>query len=220
MSNDIAENSNPLIRSSDPGIVQERKNEAVVSSVTFAKYLERDHKNVLASIRDILAPEISRLELKPSTYKDSRGKQQPMYYLTERQALIAAPFIGGERAQEVQRDLVDAFQYFRDYAAKDKTKRDNSKALTDAITKARAKLGKDTDFRHFVNEQNLCNWTLTGTFGPLEGDDLTAEGLKLLADIRGINTALILLGLDYQTRKDRLSEYRAENILALEVDHG
>ena len=44
------------------------------------------HKNLLTIIRDEFEEEISRLEIQPSTYKSSRGKEYPLFILTLNQA--------------------------------------------------------------------------------------------------------------------------------------
>jgi hypothetical protein len=44
------------------------------------------HKNLLTIIRDEFEKEISRLEIQPSTYKSSRGKEYPLFILTLNQA--------------------------------------------------------------------------------------------------------------------------------------
>jgi len=44
------------------------------------------HKNLLTIIRDEFEIEISRLEIQPSTYKSSRGKEYPLFILTLNQA--------------------------------------------------------------------------------------------------------------------------------------
>jgi phage antirepressor YoqD-like protein len=47
---------------------------------------ELEHKNLLAIIRDEFDEEISRLKIQPSSYKNSRNKEQPMFVLTISQA--------------------------------------------------------------------------------------------------------------------------------------
>lgn len=195
------------------GVIEIRRSKPMVSSLKIAELFERPHKNVLASIRKELADEISRLEIKPRNYIDARGKEQPMFWLNEEQALFIMPFIGGKRAREGQRKLVKAYLYYRDAYANPpraeivRAKRDASRTLTDSIIDWRAFEGKDTDARHYMSEQKLCNWAISGQFAKLDETTLSNEDVDLLREVREMNAALINAGIDYQARKASIARF-------------
>jgi len=81
----------------------------VISSLNIANEFGIEHKSVLRNIRKVLGEH----EFVPSSYTNSQNKQQPMIYLDEQSALIAMPFIGGEKSQEGQRALVKAYLAYK-----------------------------------------------------------------------------------------------------------
>ena len=90
-------------------IIHGGNNQICVDSRDIAKQFGRDHKNVLQTLDDLLADgTISRLESKPSNYV-KRGKEYRHYELNKAGFLKAMPFIGGRKAREGQRRLVDEF---------------------------------------------------------------------------------------------------------------
>ncbi|MEA1052353.1 hypothetical protein U5801_21460 [Lamprobacter modestohalophilus] len=144
-------------------------------------------------------------------YRNSRGKEYPMAWLNERAALIAMPFIGGRNAHIGQRKLVDAYLYYRDAFANPprseliRAKRDASRLLTDSILDWRAFEGKDTDACHYMAEQKLCNWAITGQFAKLDESTLSNEDVELLREVWETNAALITAGVLYPDRKVALA---------------
>ncbi len=86
-------------------IVENINGELTTTSLIIAEEFGRTHKNVLKSLDKL----VSRLQMEPRDYIDSRGKTQRMYVLDERSFLIAMPFIGGNKSEEGQERLVDAF---------------------------------------------------------------------------------------------------------------
>ena len=122
--------------------------QAVVNSRSIAETFDRLHKNVLPVIDSLIKKGvISRLEFKPRDYM-SRGKKYRSYDLTEGGFLKAMPFVGGERAEEGQKILVDEFLSMKKRLGKQAKKReslafqlmrssgkDAHKILTDEIQK-------------------------------------------------------------------------------------
>jgi len=83
---------------------------ASTNSLLIAELFDRPHDNVLKSL-DKLSTAVG---FNASAYIDNSGKPNRMYVLTERQALIAMPFIGGLKSIDGQIMLVDAFLTLRD----------------------------------------------------------------------------------------------------------
>ena len=193
------------------GVIEIRHNKPMVSSLKIAELFERRHDSVLRAIRKELADEISLRKVAESETKNSRGKPIPIFWLDERQALIVMPFLGGQKSREGQRKLVDAYLYYRDAFANPprteiiRAKRDASRLLTDSILDWRAFEGKDTDQRHYMSEQKLCNWAITGQFAKLDESALSNENIDLLREIRETNAALIVTGMAYNDRKTALA---------------
>ncbi|MBO3702839.1 MAG: Rha family transcriptional regulator [Candidatus Accumulibacter sp.] len=85
------------------------------TSVLIAKIFDRPHRNVIRSIDKLIANRaIDALSVERISYQDSMNREQVAYRIPERESLIAMPFIGGRRAEEGQRILVDAFLAARD----------------------------------------------------------------------------------------------------------
>jgi Rha family phage regulatory protein len=94
----------------------------VTDSLIIADQFERQHKNVLASLDGLIERgRIGQLDFKPTSYMDQWNRQQRMIELTERGALIAMPFIGGNKSEEGQVRLVDAFEATREELRRVKT---------------------------------------------------------------------------------------------------
>jgi phage regulator Rha-like protein len=82
---------------------------ATTTSLIIAEQFGRAHKSVLNSLDKFKG----RHGIVPSSYLAGNGKQEKCYILNERQALIAMPFIGGEKSEDGQVALVDAFLELR-----------------------------------------------------------------------------------------------------------
>jgi hypothetical protein len=78
--------------------------------------------------------------------------------------------------------------------------------MTDCLLDVRDELGKTTKSHNFKNEHLLCNWTLTGHFGPINPNDLDCARTRRLNAIRRRNSVLIIKMLDYAKRKIKLRE--------------
>jgi phage regulator Rha-like protein len=90
-------------------IIHGSNNQICVSSRDVAKEFGRSHKNVLRSIDALLADgTITRLTDEPCFYT-KLGRKHRYYELNKREFLICMPFIGGKKAHEGQKKLVDMF---------------------------------------------------------------------------------------------------------------
>ncbi|MFZ2219806.1 MAG: Rha family transcriptional regulator [Rhodoferax sp.] len=79
-------------------LIEANSGHLYVHSNIIASLLDRPHKNVMRDIETLIENgTISRLSVEPRDYIDSRGKTQPAYRLTERDALVLMPFIGGKK---------------------------------------------------------------------------------------------------------------------------
>lgn len=74
----------------------------------------REHRNVMRSIRRLIRNgTIDTLSTERISYLDSMNRSREALRLNERAFLIAMPFIGGEKAEQGQKRLVDEFLKMR-----------------------------------------------------------------------------------------------------------
>ncbi|SDU20912.1 Phage regulatory protein Rha [Pseudomonas pohangensis] len=205
---------------SDNPLVVSTNDDLFVDTTTISQLFERPHKNVLRSLANLVeAGAISRLTIEPRDYIDSRGKTQPCYRLSERDALLLMPFIGGNRSIEGQAKLVDAFmEQQKELLRLARHKADPlrllehqdkcaaSRLMCEALQQARAAAGKSTEAHHYRTEGLLCNWLLTGSFSPVDDNELSTIELRKLKKIRRQNTTLIIGGYTYPQRKGLLRQ--------------
>ena len=224
-------------------VIEIRRNRPVVSSLKIAELFGRPHKSVLRVLRDLsgipaseettenlaaqkggvlkrgrgrnieIAASVLTGKVNWETYTDERGKEQPIAWLSEREALIAMPFFGGRKAHEGQRQLVDAYLYYRDNFANPPrrdlltAKRAANRPMLDALVEAREEAGKATEAHHYMTEARLCNKVLTGKYAKLDEKTLSNDDVELLEKIRDRNRAFILAGMSYADRKAKLQQY-------------
>ncbi|NEV61651.1 Rha family transcriptional regulator [Thiorhodococcus minor] len=200
------------LRTRPANIIENRHSKPMVSSLTIADLFSRRHDSVLRAIRAVLIGKLG-LRICAETSLDVQGKERPIYWLEERDALTVMPFIGGKHAMDGQRQLVDAYLAYRDSFANPprqdilRAKRASNRPMLDALIEAREEIGKATDERHYMCEAKLCNWVITGRFEAIDEATLSNVDAELLEQVRDRNRALILAGLDYQERKARLSAF-------------
>ena len=84
-------------------------NVPMVSSKDIAEQFGRDHNHVMTAIKGVL----NLSDIVEAKYKAGNGQMQPCILLNERSALIAMPFIGGNKSKEGQVALVDAYLVYR-----------------------------------------------------------------------------------------------------------
>ncbi|MBK9440878.1 MAG: Rha family transcriptional regulator [Comamonadaceae bacterium] len=191
-----------------------------VDTNVMAELFDRPHKNLIRDVDKLVQDGVmDRLSLEPISYPDSYGRPQPGYRLSERDAMVLMPFLGGKRSAQGQAKLVDEFMRMRSELRRLagrktdpvlqlalKSKSVTATLMTDCLVDARAALGKDTKPHHFANEHSLCNWVLSGCYGHVDDADLCPKDLIRLASIRRRNTVLIVQGMSYAKRKDVLRE--------------
>lgn len=61
-----------------------------MTSLEIAEVTEREHKNVLRDIRNLLEQGVNQLNFELIEYKDAKGETRPMYHLTPKGCLILA----------------------------------------------------------------------------------------------------------------------------------
>ena len=105
-------------------VIHGNNNQICIDSRDIAIEFGRDHRGVLRSLYILIDNgTISQCDCAPRKFKN-RGKEYPCFELNERAFLTAMPFIGGEKAHEGQKRLVDAFIEQRENLAKQSKERE------------------------------------------------------------------------------------------------
>lgn len=208
------------VRANQTALVQARGHTLFVDTNIMAELFDRQHKNLMRDVDKLIQDGvIDRLRLERITYVDSLNRSQPGYRLSERDAMVLMPFLGGKKSAQGQAKLVDEFMRMREALGRMANRKTDpvlqlamhakgatATLMTDCLVEARAALGKATKPHHFSNEHSLCNWVLSGFYGQVDDNDLDQQDLKRLASIRKRNAVLIVQGISYQKRKDALRE--------------
>lgn len=84
------------------------------------------------------------------------------------------------------------------------------KVMAQILQMTRLRLGKTSAPHHFSNEARLINWALTGTFGKVDREGLSAGDLDLLAKLENLDSVLLGCGMSYEDRKKELEKFANE----------
>lgn len=114
------------------GLTVNEEGKIVTNSLKVAEKYKKEHKNVMAKIREFieLIPELGTLNFKPTYYLDEQGKSRPMYYM-DRQgfSMLVNKFTGDEATLFTYR-YTKAFEEMTEEIA---DKREFVQALTDKV---------------------------------------------------------------------------------------
>ena len=111
----------------------------VVTSLDIAETFGKEHKNVLADIRNIMA-DISTAEFSAlfyeTTYKASNGKINPMYYMTRDGFTILVMGYNGEKAMKFKLSYIKQFNAMEKALIGKLKEREKGIAVRQALTNA------------------------------------------------------------------------------------
>lgn len=205
-----------LIPKDNYGVFADNHDIARVDSLYVAKYFEKEHKNVLADIRNLdCSSEFSQLNFQPSTYKDDRGKKQPCYYMTRDGFVFLAMGYRGKKAARFKELYIRRFNEMESMISTLITARNDFSELTESIKFIKP----DAKAHTYSNECNMLNRIITGYSakdfrernGIQKGESIRPymdkHQLKLLEALQKIDIGLLYSGLSYQERKNKLEEY-------------
>jgi phage regulator Rha-like protein len=196
-------------------LVHRESNKVFTDSLIVAKGCDnRSHESTIKLIRKYQSDfeEFGTLGFR---IQKSGGKETTYCDLTEDQAtLLITYFRNTPSVRKFKIKLVKAFrealnEINRIYADPPRTglirvKRDVHKDMMNALVEHRDDLGKETDAKHFMCENKLCNGVVTGKYAKCNESELSNSDLELLALVRKRNEAFLMAGIDYQDRKKRL----------------
>ncbi len=181
----------------------------------------REHKDVLVLIRKYQSDfeEFGRVTFETAPFVTAGGMQnREVAILNEDQAtLLMTMFSNTALVRKFKVNLIKAFRKALNHIADNfkepertdliQTKRASHWDMTGALKEAREEVGKNTDSKHYMCENKLCNSCITGKYAKLDESELSNEEMDLLKKVRIRNAAFIMAGLDYQERKVKLHEY-------------
>ena len=151
------------------------------------------------------------------SYIDSMNRQQEMYHITEDGFLELAMSFTGDKARKTRIRFIEAFraaltEISHLYSNPPRTglltdKRKSMWDMTDALKEIRAELGKETEANHYMCENKLINWCISGKFAKLDEASLTHSEVEMCKKLRVKNAAYIRADMEYAERKAKLKEY-------------
>lgn len=214
-----------LIPMNEHGIFADMKDTARLDSRFVAETFEKQHKNVLRDIEQIIAPdsgwseEFNRLNFEPITYIDGKGRKQKAYAMTRDGFTALVMGYTGKKAAQFKEAYIRRFNEMEEIINSVVSARHDFPLLTAHI----ASLHEKPKPYHFSNECDLINRIVTGMtakqfrseHGISKGESirphLTKEQIHLLDTLQKVDMGLLIAEPDYQQRRIRL-EWYAQNV--------
>lgn len=214
-------------------LVQIQGNQALTTSLIIAENCDnKSHESAIKLIRKHLPyfEEFGRVhfEIQPFATKGGLQKREVALLNEDHATFLITLFRNTQTVVKFKVRLVKEFRKAIDeinrlYANPPRTgliraKRDVHKDMMNALIEYRDDLGKETESKHFMCENKLCNGVVTGKYIKCNESELSNSELELLTLVRKRNEAFLMSGIDYQERKKRLiafaMKYRTKLISA------
>ena len=201
--------------------VSEYKGIPVVGSRKVAEVFEREHKDVLESIRKItdlkggLSINFIERNFPLNEYKDSIGRKLPEYYLTRDGFVMLVMGFTGTKAMQFKEAYINKFGEMEEYINSLSTAKMEFPELTQAILEVH----ENPKHFHFSTEIDMINRIVLGmsarqfkeknALGEVASirPYLTAEQLSLIAMLQKTDIGLVLTEPDFRKRKRTLEWY-------------
>lgn len=194
-------------------LIQSIQNQTM-SSRDIAKLCNKEHKNVIRVIRDLLSDEILDAQIEPLKFS-YRGQDFDYYELNKRDSIVLVARLN----PSFMAKIIDRWEYLENKLAEKELKKEirntsrlEYRPMTDAIALAHEEIKP----YHFSNEADLINQIVLGctaskfkkeneiTDNESIRDYLTTEQLNCIVSLQRANTVYIEDGLDFQDRKVKL----------------
>lgn len=203
-------------------IVTEKKGIPITTSRMVAEIFQKEHKNVLRDIENILSDdEFSRLNFELSKYK-TRGKTYPEYILTKDGFTLLVMGYNGEKAMSFKKAYIQRFNAMEAFIKSLETAKLEFPAFTAAIMEAH----EEPKNYHFSNEINMINRIVLGVdakhYKEKKGIDkniksirpyLASEEIKAIEELQRADIGLMVAGLEYEKRKEILEGHYSKRFL-------
>lgn len=197
-----------------------KNNVPITTSLKVAEYFKRKHKNVVLDILKLKEEDKEDndgfwgLHFWPSEYK-SRGKKNIMYCMTEDGFMFLAMGYTGKKARRIKKSFINAF---REMIILIKSRLE-SKVEHHLFAQAIASNHQFPKSYHFSNEYNMIYRIMFGMSGKkykevngyVDGETikeiLDDQEVHRLMQLQKLDEALIAADIDYQGRKQQLTEF-------------
>lgn len=190
------------------------ENNQTMSSREIAKLTNKEHKNVLRVIRDLLDGDILDAQYEPLKF-NYRGQEFDYFELNKRDSIVLVARLSPQfmaaiidRWSELEQKLIEKELF--------KATRETSKLEYRPMTNAIAEAHEEIKPYHFSNEADLINRIVLGCTaskykqfheipkGESIRDYLNQSELDCIVALQRANTVYIEDGLEFQQRKDKL----------------
>lgn len=213
-----------LISKDEYGIFVDSSGTARVDSLFVAEYFEKNHKEVLRDIRNLLASDsglsaefgLSNFAL--SSYTNNQNKKQPCYSMTRDGFTVLAMGYNGPKAMKFKEVYIQRFNDMEKFIKTLMSAREEFPLLTEHI-----KLLHDNPKPcHYSNECDMINRIVLGVtareFRLLNGIEkgksirpyLTKKQVDMLEKLQKVDVGLLVAFPNYEDRKTRLEWYKAK----------
>lgn len=196
----------------------------VTTSRKVAEFFEKEHKNVIQSIENLIAENSAVKNMfMLSTYK-VRGRDFKEYLLTfDGFSLLVMGFTGA-KALEFKLAYIKAFNEMKkeleDFRFQRKIAKEGYKGLTGSL---KDELGDDAKVYHFSNEADMINKIVLGLTAKqycdihkvdrkCMRDHLSSKDLEAISELEKYDEFLIRRGFTYKQREEELSEYHLRRL--------
>lgn len=195
----------------------EKDGKAFCDSLHVADDFSKEHKNVLRDIENLDCSEkFGKLNFELSSYKSAQNKKMPKYLLTKDGFIFLVMGYRGKIAARFKEAYIERFNQMEEYILSLHQLKADYPAFTKAITQAHEVPAK----HHYSNEINMINKIVLGMnakqFKEANGINskvssirpyLSSDELKLIEELQVVDIGLIVSGMEYQQRRERLEQY-------------
>lgn len=208
-----------LIPMDDYGVFADTSDTARANSLIVARMFEKEHKDVLKSIRNLdCSEEFLRRNFAPISYSDQYGRAQRAYAMTRDGFTFLVMGYRGKKAARFKEAYIKRFNEMESFIRTLVATRQDFPELTENI-----KLLHDSPRPyHFSNECDMINRLVTGmtakqfreTHGLKKSETirphLTDDQIWLMNALQKADIGLLISTPIYEERKRRLEWYKAK----------
>lgn len=211
-----------LIPKNEYGLFADKKDIARVDSLYVAEFFEKNHKEVLRDIRNIVAPnsglskEFAERNFALGSYKDKQNQKRPCYYLTRDGFTILVMGYTGKKALRFKELYIRRFNEMEELIKSLVKARTEFPLLTENIKL----LHEKPKPYHFSNECDMINRIVLGKSAKqfrLENNlekgtsirpYLTEVQINLIEKLQKVDIGLLVAFPNYEDRKRHLEWYK------------
>jgi phage regulator Rha-like protein len=190
------------------------KEQPMTTTEIIAEQTGVEHASIIKLVRtyqadlEDFAP--CRFEIAVVDRPQGGGTEREIALLNEEQTTLLITYMrNSDIVRAFKKAIVKAFFEMRKELAKRQPavtdKRSTHTSMMTALVESREDQGKETKAHHFIIENKLCNWAVTGKFEPIDETQLTVDEIQLLGFARRLNESMIVLGTHYDERKRQLA---------------